>query len=189
MDDAFPSVMAIPPIVSTLMASPEVDKPNPGCVTTVTGAEEKITADGSLPVAAPEQLQVSGPAGSQLPASDGEDQMSNDVNAAAETTDKLSNDSTKPASQGAIPPTIPHTFPTRPPLMSMLFARFVSELSTKDPSPLDGRFSKNAAGTVIHGPHLLYIPSRLKLKSTSPRTISPNRIRPMVVSDDWSLYY
>ncbi|CVI62899.1 hypothetical protein AGR7A_pAt20012 [Agrobacterium deltaense NCPPB 1641] len=157
MEDAFPSVMAIPPMVSTLMASPEADKPNPGCVTTVTGAEEKITADGSLPVAAPEQLQVPGPAGSQLPASDGEDQRSTDVTAAAEMTDKLSNDSTKRASQGAMPPTILLHFPTRPPRMSMLFARFVSELSKKDPPPLDGRFLKNAPGAVIHGPHL---PSR-----------------------------
>ncbi|CVI21277.1 hypothetical protein AGR4A_Lc130241 [Agrobacterium tumefaciens str. B6] len=122
MEDAFPSVMAIPPIVSTLRASPEVDKPNPGCVTTVTGAEEKITADGSLPVAAPEQLQVSGPAGSQLPASDGEDEMSSDINVAAETADNILNDSTKRVSQGAMPPTIPLYFPTRPPRTSVLLA-------------------------------------------------------------------
>ncbi|WP_235817408.1 hypothetical protein [Brucella cytisi] len=89
MDEAFPSVRVIPPIASTLIASPAVDIPKPGCVITVTCVGEEILTGASPPVleAVPEQLQVSVPDETQSPANDGDDQPNIDANAAADSTE------------------------------------------------------------------------------------------------------
>ncbi|MEN5106059.1 hypothetical protein [Brucella anthropi] len=117
MDEAFPSVRVIPPIASTLIASPTVDTPNPGCVITVAWLEEEILTEASLPVleAEPEQLQVSEADGTQSPANDGDDQPNIDANTAADSTEKPVSEQMDPVSQGAIPPAIPLYLPTRPP--------------------------------------------------------------------------
>lgn len=158
MEEAFWSVMLIPPLESTIRAgSAPVERPNPGCVTIVICGEDEIPTDGSLPVpeAGPEQVQVPEPDGTQLPAKDGDDQTKSDANTAAETAAKADRDSAKLASQGAIPPTMPLYLPTRPPRMSTLRAfRFASKVPKEFSDPCDGRFTKDAVGAIIHSPPL-----------------------------------
>lgn len=159
MEEAFSSVMLIPPLESTIRAgSTAVDRPNPDCVTTVIG-EDEIYTDRSLPgpAEAPEQVQLpeAGGVSTQLPASDGDDQTKSDANTAAETAGKADRDSAKLASQGAIPPTMPLYLPTRPPRMSTLRAfRFASKVPKEFSGPCDGRFTKDAVGAIIHSPPL-----------------------------------
>ncbi|MDP9773693.1 UNVERIFIED_ORG: hypothetical protein QE434_002502, partial [Rhizobium sp. SORGH_AS 755] len=155
IEEAFSSVMEIPPRESTLMAVSKVDKPKPGCVTTATGAEERISTDGSMPVEALEQLQVWGPEGSQLPANDGEYPMSNDVNTDVATIEMPLNEGTKPVAQGAMPPAIPLCFPTRPPRMSVFPAVRISLRALSEPtSRADRSISNNPLGAIIQSPPL-----------------------------------